>query len=192
VIREALTVNGRPPRARDELGCLDPKPVSPEPLAFLLPRRRSESVFSLAGTARVDGRAALMIDYSGASGLSPEVAWTDDCVSVSLHGRSRGRVWVDTESYDVLRLDDRLVGRFEFEVPPAHPRRWAASSMVIERAESSIRYRRVDFQNPQETLLLPAAIETVSVIRGGNVQRFRVTQRFSDHRRFLTGGRLVP
>ena len=53
------------------------------------------------------------------------------------------------------------------------------------------RYRRVDFENPPETLWLPSAIETVSVIRGGTIQRFRVTQRFSDHRRFLTGGRIV-
>ena len=42
VLREVLTVNGRPPRARDEAGCMDPKPVSPEPLTMLRPREQGE------------------------------------------------------------------------------------------------------------------------------------------------------
>ena len=190
VLREAIDVNGRSPRGADGAGCMDPKPVSPEPLAMLLPARLDESEFSAAGTARVDGRPALRIDYRGRSAEPPEIAWRDDCVSVTLQGT--GRVWVDAETYDVLRLDERLAGRFEFDVPPEQVRRGAARSMVIERADSSIRYRRVEFEDPQETLLLPASIDTVTVIRGGRTQRIRTTQRFSDYRRFLTDGRIVP
>jgi hypothetical protein len=40
-------------------------------------------------------------------------------------------------------------------------------------------------------LILPAAIDTLTVMRGTGVQRVRITQRFSDHRRFLTDSRLV-
>jgi hypothetical protein len=112
-------------------------------------------------------------------------------VSVSLPGRSRGRLWVDAATYDVLRVDDRLVGTFTLDVPRDQVRRGAAPSMVIERAESSIRYRRVEFQDPMEALMLPASIDTLTVIRGVTTQRVRVTQRLSDHRRFLTDGRLV-
>ena len=65
------------------------------------------------------------------------------------------------------------------------------STMVIERAESSIRYRQVEFQDPQEALMLPVSIETLTVIRGVATRRVRMTQRFSDYRRFLTGGRIV-
>ena len=113
-------------------------------------------------------------------------------MNVTLLGRSRGRIWVDAATYDVLRLDDQLVGMFEFDVPREHRRRFSARSMVIERAESSIRYKRVEFQDPEETLMLPAAIDTFTVIRGGGIQRVRMTQRFSDHRRFLTDGRVLP
>ena len=113
-------------------------------------------------------------------------------MSIALRGRSRGRVWVDAESYDVLRLDDRLTSRFEFDVPREHVRRWATRSMVIERAESSIRYKRVAFQDPEEALLLPASVDTLTVMRGASTQRVRITQRFADHRRFLTDGRIVP
>jgi hypothetical protein len=191
VLREPVRRNGRPARDAKGADCMDPKPVSPEPLAMLLPVRMAESEFSAAGSGRVDRRPALMLDYRGRAAGPPEITWTDACVTVTLPGRSRGRIWVDAANYDVLRIDDRLVGEFEFDVPREQVRRGAASSMVIERAESSIRYKRVEFQDPRETLMLPAAIDTLTVIRGGSTQRVRITQRFSDYRRFLTAGRVV-
>ena len=191
IVRQILTINGRPPREKDEPGCLDPKPVSPEPLAMLLPPQRDDYRFSIAGTARVDGRAALMIDYRSVAAGPPEITWERDCVSVELPGRARGRIWIDAATHDVLRLDEHLVGMFDFLVPREQQRRGAARDMTIERADSSIQYKRVSFRDPEETLMLPAAIETVTVIRGGSTQRYRVTQRFSDYRRFLTGGRVV-
>lgn len=194
VLRQLVTVNGRAPtegRADRNPGCMDPKPVSPEPLAILLPARLSESEFSVAGRTRVNGRAALMIDYRGVASLPPDIAWTEDCVTVSLPGRTRGRVWVDTETFDVLRIDDRLTGQFEFEVPREHVRRGAARSMVIERAESSIRYARIEFDEPRESIVLPVSIDTVTVIRSSSMQRMRITHRLTNHRRFLTRGRLL-
>ncbi|MCH2253723.1 MAG: hypothetical protein MK365_11230, partial [Vicinamibacterales bacterium] len=43
-----------------------------------------------------------------------EVTWDEDCVSIHSHGLSRGEAWVDVESGDVLRLDERLTGQFDF------------------------------------------------------------------------------
>jgi hypothetical protein len=39
--------------------------------------------------------------------------------------------------------------------------------------------------------MLPASIDTVTVVRGAGTQRMRISQRFSAYRRFLTGGRIV-
>lgn len=191
VVRQLLTINGKPPRPKDEPGCLDPKPVSPEPLSMLLPAQRGDYTFSMSGTARVDGRAARMLDYRSVAAGSPEITYKGDCISISLPGRSRGRIWIDADTHDVLRLDEHLVGMFDFTTPREQQRRGAAMHMTIERADMSIAYRRVSFRDPEETLMLPAAIESVTVIRGGGTQRFRITQRFSDYRRFLTGGRIV-
>jgi hypothetical protein len=191
VLRQPVSFGGRSARADQDPGCMDPKPVSPEPLAMLLPERLSESEFSAAGTSRVDGRLALRIDYRGVRATPPSVTWTGKCVSVSLPGRSRGRVWIDAATYDVLRMDDRLVGTFTLDVPRDQIRLGATPTMVIERAESSIRYTNVEFEDPQETLMLPASVDTFTVIRGAVTQRVRITQRFSDYRRFLTGGRIV-
>jgi hypothetical protein len=158
---------------------------------MLLPARLHESEFSPAGNGRVNGRRTILVDFRGVVSGPPVVVWTDECVSISLPGRSRGRVWIDAETHDVLRVDDRLVGSFTLEVPRDQVRRGAAPTMVVERAESSIRYRPVTFQDPREVLLLPASIETLTVIRGVVTQRTRLTQRLSDHRRFLTEGRIV-
>jgi hypothetical protein len=134
----------------------------------------------------------MMIDYKGVAPGKPEVTWTKDCVSVSLPGRSVGRIWVDAVTYDVLRLDEHLVGLFDFDVPREHQRRGAAASMVIERADSTIRYRRVDFQDPPESLMLPAEVDTTTVVRGGGIQRTRISQRFSGYRRFIGDVRVLP
>ena len=192
VLRQLLAINGRAPKAGEEPGCMDPKPVTPEPLMMLLPQERDNFAFSLAGTPRVDGRAALMIDFKGATPGEPEIAWTRDCVSVSLPGRVRGRLWVDAETHDVLRLDEHLVGLFDFDVPREHQRRGAAASMTIERADSSIRYRRVTFEDPPETLMLPAQVDTITVFRGNGIQRTRISQRFAGHRRFVADVRVLP
>jgi hypothetical protein len=191
VVRELLTVNGKPPKPKDEPGCLDPKPVSAEPLSMLLAPHRDEYTFAAAGAARVEGRPALMIDYRSVAAGEPAITYTRDCVSIDLPGRSRGRIWIDAATFDVLRLDEYLIGMFDFTTPREQQRRGAAMHMTIERADSSIQYKRVAFTDPEETLMLPAMIETVTSIRGAGTQRYRVTQRFSDYRRFLTGGRVV-
>ncbi|HCE02135.1 MAG TPA: hypothetical protein DEQ98_02745 [Acidobacteria bacterium] len=62
----------------------------------------------------------------------------------------------------------------------------------MERSDLSIRYRAVAFENPTETLMLPDTIDRSWTIRGrGFVPRYFRTHEFSDHRRFVTSGRLL-
>jgi hypothetical protein len=62
--------------------------------------------------------------------------------------------------------------------------------MVVERHDTTIKYKTVTFADPEEALLLPESIETLSVFRGG-LESIRHRQEFSNYRRFVTGGRLV-
>jgi len=117
--------------------------------------------------------------------------WKDECVSVDLPGMTRGRVWIDPTTHDVLRLDERLTGMFELRVPREHVRHGESPWMMIERADTSIRYRPVAFHDPDETMMLPASIESFTIIRNSGVPRLRTVQEFSNYRRFITGGRLV-
>ena len=194
VRRRILSINGRPPGAAGSDGdeaCMDPRLVSPEPLEFLLPSRRGEYTFTWAGTGRLDGRLAAKVDYRPVRFKPPSVVWKGDCVSVDVPGQERGRVWVDLASGDVLRLDQHLAGRFDFDVPPKKWRIGAPTWMEIERSDSSIRYEPVTFHHPDETLMLPASIDSLQVVRNAGVPRLRTWQAFTKYRRFLTSGKLV-
>jgi hypothetical protein len=191
VVRQLVSVNGRRPRDGDEPGCMDPKPVSPEPLAMLLPRQQRDYGFTWAGTKRLGSASAVQLDFKSLSTQPATTAWKGDCMTVDLPGRWRGRVWVEPETLDVLRLDEELTGTFEVRLPKEQARRSSAVSLTIERANSSTRYRAVRFSDPDETVVLPESIVSLQVIRDSGLPRVRTFQTFSNYRRFITGGRVV-
>ncbi len=191
VLRRLLNVGGHPPDPDDEDGCMDPKAVSPEPLTMLLPGHRDEYAFTTAGRGQTDGRDALRLDFRSTERGEAEVTWKGDCVGISLPGRSAGRVWIDAETYDVLRLDEHLVGQFDYQVPREHTHFGSSTSMVIERSDTTIRYAPVSFDEPSETLMLPKSIESLQIVRGAGVPRARITQSFSEYRRFLTDAHIL-
>jgi len=191
ILRTLLRVDGRPPRPGDEPGCMDPKAVSPEPLAMFLPEKHQDYAFEFAGTERVDGRTAAMLDFRSVTRGPVETTWKDECVTIEVPGRSTGRVWLDEQTGEVLRLDERLRGLVDVPVPPEQQRFGGSPHLIIERSDTSIRYRRVTFTDPPETILMPRLVESLTVIRHSGVPQLRVRQEFTDYRRFVTSGRIV-
>jgi hypothetical protein len=49
----------------------------------------------------------------------------------------------------------------------------------------------VTFTDPDETVVLPASVESLTVFRRTSVPRLRTTQTITQYRRFLTEGRVV-
>ena len=189
VVRELRKVNGRLPRAKDEPGCLDPKSGVLDPLAILLPHHRDEYTFAWNGFDRQKNRRLLMLDYKSRAPGTIEGKWKGDCVSIDAPGRTKGRIWVDETTGDVLRLDESLTSQFEYRVPREHWGMNGPMTWVIERADSSIRYKAIPFHDPEETVLLPESIQSLTIFRGA--QSYRISQTFSDYKRFMTGGRIV-
>ncbi len=198
-VRKVRKVNGRPPRERDKTdraGCTDPNPVSTEPIAFLLPGHRSEYQFTAAGTGRDRNRTAVLIDFRSITRasrleLNEDASGHDDCFGWSGDVAVSGRIWVDAGSYDVIRVDRRIRGPVEIKVPLALQRRhnmpvW----MTIDRDDLTIRYKSVAFREPDELVLVPDSIESLTIVRGG-LESTRRTQTYADFRRFITGGRIV-
>jgi len=196
-LRQVLRVNGHQPRADDHGNCTTPEQETrePQPLVMLLPSERDGYAFKMAGLARLDRRAAIMIDYRRLKKAAVEshmVEERDDCVSFNVEGGMQGRLWIDAETFEVLRVDQRLVGMVEIPLPkaiarlPDSPRSW-----TLERMDTSIRFRTVTFTNPDETLMLPASISSLSITRGSGTPRLRTTTEFVNYQRFLTGGRIV-
>jgi hypothetical protein len=192
VLRQLMTVNGRPPRPKDEPECTDPESVSSDALSMLLAQKRDVYEFTAAGPVRFENRAALAIDFRNVSKEPPEVTWTEECVRVSVPGRTRGRIWIDAETFDVLRLDEHLTRMFDFPTSEKIARENGVFRMALERYDSSIRYREVTFDDPPETLTLPQRVETTALWSGLGTRRYLITQEYSDYRRFVTGGRVVP
>lgn len=193
--RQVLEVNGRPPREDDRRSCTTPEQNDTEtqPLSMLLSEQRPRFTFSDAGTTRIDDRAALMIDFREVAPVSVyvrEVEGLDDCISYDVTGGQRGRLWIDAVTHDVLRLDQHLTGMIELRLPPAMARRPGASPyLTLEREDTSLRFDRLSFTQPDESLVLPVTSSSLRIVRGAS--RLRTMTRYTDYRRFLTSGRVV-
>lgn len=198
-VRSVRKVNGRTPRpqdSKDRAGCTDPNPLTSEPLAFLLPRHRSEYEFKPAGLGKDRNRTAFLVDFASVDRRSTPVLIEDpnghdDCFDWSGHVASKGRIWVDASTHDVLRVDRWLLGPVDVKVPILLERRYRFDRWIaLMRDDLTIRYQAVAFTDPDEVLLLPESITSLTVIRGG-LQSTRRSQTFSDYKRFVTKGKVV-
>ena len=196
--REVQRINGREPRERDKTdrsACTDPTPLSPELLAFLLPNQRDDYSFTTIRDGRERGRAAFVIDFASARRVSrPELIEDeyrhDDCFDWTGPVAVAGRLWVDAETHDVLRLDRHIEGPTDVRVPPRLQSKYRFPGwLTIDRDDMTLRFKPVTFSDPDETLLLPESIESLTVLRTG-LQSTRRTQIFSNYRRFLTSSRI--
>ncbi len=198
LVRDIRRVNGRLPRDSDRNsrnGCTDPNPLSPEPLAFLLPPERDTYRFTAVRRGREGSRPALIIEFTSAPGVSrPELVEDqghEECFDWTGPLATRGQVWVDAETHDVLRIDRHLTGPVDLRVPLRLQRQYGfAVRVVLDRDDVSMRFRPVAFADPDEVLLLPESIDSMTIVRNG-LQSTRRTEKFSGYRRFLTGGRIT-
>lgn len=195
-LRQVIKVNGSAPRKDDHNNCTAPEQNTSEvqPLSLLLPQQRHEYSFKLSGLAQVDKRPAILVDYRMVEKPSVTVDLVDgkeDCVSYALDGGMRGRIWIDAETFDVLRMDQGLIGLVDIPLPKkiANRNRWP--SWTMERWDTSIRFKPVTFQDPPETLVLPVSSSSYRITRGAGTPSLRTSTQYSSYRRFITGARIV-
>jgi hypothetical protein len=186
--RELLLVNGKAPKAGDEPHCTAPKPITPEPLAIFLPERQHEYVFDRGERAQLDGQDVVRFEYRVRDPGKDSVSWDRDCVNMDFPARLRGKVWVDAASGEVLRIDEAANGPVDMRRPREQTRFGGRDILTFDRYLESIRYQRVRFADPDETLLLPSSIESIAMAGPGGTRR---TQTYSNYRRFVTEGRVV-
>ena len=188
-VRELLSVSGRGFGPSGQPDCLDQRSVTFGPLVFLLPANRDRYRFSVGRLGTINGVRTRRIDYETRRPEPPRVRWNGKCGWVDSFGRTRGSLWVDPVSGEVLRFDERLDGRVDLPGPVGDDN---APRFVAERADTTIDYRTFAFVDPGETLLLPSRVESVTFIENSAAPRVRVTRTFTDYRRFLTTGRVLP
>lgn len=180
VERTLQAVNGRPARKNQRAGCTDPKTGTPEPLEFLLSANQHRYRFSPADPAGgPPGTRA--IDFVETPPERVRVTWEGNCFEAE-GGGHEGRIWFDPDTYDVHQVEVRLSKPFVIPLPNGYF--GIRPSIRVEKSEMTLRFTRVEFQQPDESLMLPATIETVHVLRG--VPSMRIRQSLSNYRRFLT------
>jgi hypothetical protein len=197
-LRQVLRVNGHQPRKNDYQACTTPEQQDTEtqPLSMLLAEQRRDYTFTLGKPAKVDGRIAIVVEYELRRPVKvavSEVEGQEDCISFDVDGGFRGRIWLDPDTHEVMRLDQSLAGLVDIPMPRKVARRAGVdANWVMERWDTSIRFKAVRFQDPEETLMLPVSSTSMRVTRGAGTPRLRTITEYSGYKRFLTGGRVVP
>jgi hypothetical protein len=187
--RELKSIDGKAAKTGEPPDRSDP-PAYLASLLVLLPQSQSQYAFSFAGTGDLDGRESFILDYVPATRIPPNVTWKDGQFMV--RSQSKGRIWIDPGTYDVLRIDTHLIESFEFKSPPITKRKGPfvafgpGHRFKLERSDFSIRFGPTHFQEPEQTLLLPASVEILSVFEGSRVPRLRTTHSFTDYKRFTS------
>ena len=181
VDRTLQLVNGRPARKNQQPGCTDPKTGSPEPLAFLLAANQPRYKFTIADDGAGGPAGTRAIDFVENPAGRVQVRWERNCFEAE-GGGQQGRVWFDPVTFEVLQVFVRLSKPFLIPMRPGHV--GGEPAIRVERSEMTLRFSRVTFEEPDETVLLPESIEILTVFRGAT--SLKTQQRLSNFRRFLT------
>lgn len=198
-VRKIVRINGRTPRERDKTdsaGCTDPNPLTPEPLAFLLPEKQHDYQFSSVTFGKGKERNLLILDFTVPGSrrdgeLTADPSGHPNCFNTTVYATERGRVWIEASTYDVVRIERHVVGPVTIRVSDELQRKHDLPySIVLDRHDVTIQLKVATFKDPDETLLLPDSIDMLMLFRGG-LQSTHRHQQFSEYHRFLTGGRLV-
>jgi hypothetical protein len=187
VERALQSVNGRQARPNQQPGCTDPKTGTPEPLAFLLKANQADyhfkSIDESSGAldpARRGPPGTRTLEFTEREVGRPRISWKGNCFNADGAGHA-GTLWYDPATYDVRQVTIRLAKPFQVPVPSASF--GLQPPIRVERWETTLRFARVKFSQPDESALLPQSIETLTVFRGA--PSFRTRQELSNYRRFL-------
>lgn len=194
-VRRLRTIDGKAAKRAKRLDAAAGTSVSS--LVFLLPKNRKEFQFTFEGEDSFEGRRVYRIRMLRPGEGPPRVEWDKRLVGFSFYvlAPTVNFLWVDAETYDVLRFESHLAEPFEFEGPRpvslGFGRIGASRRFKYKVNDYAVNFRRERFKDPEQTLLVPVAAEWMRVIEGASKPRTRATLRFSDYRRFRSGVKIV-
>ena len=191
LVRRLKTIDGKPSKKR--LGPEISYAVSS--LGFLLPKHRGLARFTLDGEEAEAGRKLYRIRMLSPGEGEPRVEWKSRAVGFRFRVVAPlvYTIWVDSETFDVLRFESHLAAPFEFDGPRAFGfGRFGPSRHFKYAAQDySVRFGRRQFKDPEQTLLVPDSAEWVTVVEGASRPRTRATLRFSNYQRFRADVKII-
>ena len=193
--RHVKTIDGKPGKQLKEgpFTCGEPNSSYGDQLSFLLPKFQGDKLFSYEGETEMRGRRMFLIGAFPRVRCEPEAVWKDKCFHIN--GEYRLKIWVDAENFDVLRLDAQLIEGVEFKSPRTvsvgFARVGPKHKLRLERSDLTYLFRRVEFKEPGQTLLLPESAESLTIIEGAGKPRIRVRQTYGDYRRYVSDVKVI-
>lgn len=195
-VRRLRSIDGKP--SKHAKGWDTAAGAAVSSLIFLLPKQRKEFQFTLEGEEQLEGRRVFRVRMLQPGEGPPRVEWKGRVIGMSFYvfAPTVSLLWVDAETFDVLRFESHLAEPFEFESPrtfsagplgrfgPSRRLRYAARDYVVN-------FRRERFKDPEQTLLVPVTAEWVNVIEGASRPRTRSTLRFSNYQRFRSDVKII-
>jgi hypothetical protein len=197
VARTLKTLDGKPQKESDlkRSRCRDtnPRPVYRVPLDFLLPAEQSKYVFSLIGESELRGQKTLVVSvFSVARGETPTFKIEDNCLRLTGALPMEGRLWIDPKTEEIIQISWQLENPVEGKAGAGVSMKGPfivfrpSRGLRYERNETTTQFMRLDFQNPDQTLLVPRESETLSLLRGASHPGFHSTTKYTEFKRFLT------
>ncbi|HWS88351.1 MAG TPA: hypothetical protein VN282_15375 [Pyrinomonadaceae bacterium] len=194
-VRRLRTIDGKPAKRAKKGDAAAGTFVSS--LVFLLPKNRKDFRFTLEGEEQFEGRRAYRIRMLRPGEGPPRVEWRTRLVGFSFYvmAPTVNFLWVDAETFDVLRYESHLAGPFEFQGPRplslGFGRVGKTRRFNFKVNDYAVNFRRERFKDPEQTLLVPVAAEWLRVIEGASKPRTRATLRFADYRRFRSDVKII-
>jgi hypothetical protein len=159
----------------------NPQPEYADPLTFLLPKYQTGFIFSYAGEAELEGRKTGVIIVNEPVVSDPvTIVETGECFRLSRNLRRQGKIWIDLTTFDVIQLQWQLAETFNGKLIKG------GKEISYENEETTIRFRPVMFQNPEQVLLLPLSSESSWILKGAKIAGFRENIGYTRYRRFQT------
>jgi len=192
-VSELRAVNGKPVKKNELPKSTDPRAANMGTLSFLL-RSEEQSrnyAFSYAGPADLRGRRVLRIDINSPQKTPPKVTWDDAFVffGVRYHFQvsglqfTKGVLWVDPETYEVLRLEWKS-DQFEFQ-------RTADSQKIKYETGLKVQFQSMPLAEPNQTIAVPVSAEFTGIITRDDVRVSRQTHTFSNYKRFTGDAKVI-
>ena len=190
-VSELRAVNGKPVKKNELPKSTDPRAANMGTLSFLLSEERSRKyAFSYAGPTDLSDRKVLRIDINSPQTTPPKVTWDDTFVffSVRYHFQvsapfTKGVLWVDPETYEVLQLEWRS-DPFEFQ-------RTAGSEKIKYESGLKVQFQSMPLAEPNQTIAVPVSLEFTRTITREDVRVSRQTHTLSNYKRFTGDAKVI-